>query len=266
MGIASDFPFWSDGKARTPYSGGGAADGGNDSVILGWRCAPCVTANLASFDSRDAFGFLLTPVPGAARGFRGFDVSFPSVAVAVDDFAPSISFFLRGLEIFLGADVSVTLTRFDFVVTPPPSLESIFPLCEGTIASGWMSDGENDIGFVGERGDGGDDRPGEELWTSRGRRTSAVGMIFCKPPHHHSIKHAEICTQVQADSNPMGGSPLHARYRSGVEWTRSGPTVDGGCRDSFKKKANVGRSFQSERLGKENVFLEAQAWSELPLD
>ncbi len=54
-----------------------------------------------------------------------------------------------------------------------------------------MSDGEKDAAFVGECGDGGDDRPGEELWTSRGRGTSvAVDMIFYRL-HHHTEKTQE---------------------------------------------------------------------------
>lgn len=131
---------------RIPYSGGGA-DNGNDSVIFGWRCANCVPATFASFDSNDALVLLFTIVPEAARGFRA---SLPSVAVAVDDFTPSVSFFLRGLEIFFGADVFVTLARFDFVGSPPPTLESVFPFCEVNIACGGMSDAENPFGFVGE--------------------------------------------------------------------------------------------------------------------
>ncbi len=134
---------------RIPYSGGGA-DNGNDSVIFGWRCANCVPATFASFDSNDALVLLFTIVPEAARGFRAFGASLPSVAVAVDDFTPSVSFFLRGLEIFFGADVFVTLARFDFVGSPPPTLESVFPFCEVNIACGGMSDAENPFGFVGE--------------------------------------------------------------------------------------------------------------------
>ena len=183
MWIASVFPFWCDGKVRTPYSGRGTDDG-NDSVIFGWRCATCNPVTLVSFDSDDALVLLFTIVPEAALGFRAFGASLPSVAVAVDDFAPSVSFFLRGLEIFLGAGVFITLARFGFVVSPP-LLESIFPFCEVNIACGGMSDAENPFGFVGECGDGGDERPGEELWTSRGCRASTAGdMIFCKPHHH----------------------------------------------------------------------------------
>lgn len=103
---------------------------------MGWRCATGGAASLASFASRDAFDLLFTAVPGAARGFLGFGGSLPSVAVAVDDFAPSLSFFLRGLGIFLGADVFMTLARFGFVVSPPPTLDSTFPFCEGTTACG----------------------------------------------------------------------------------------------------------------------------------
>lgn len=177
--------------AGTANASNGSEDGGGWVVVIWvWRGKCCPWPKRLSVGSI-VFFFLPTVVvdddvvPDGPRAFLTFvPGSFPSVAVAVEDLL-AFSLLILGSRFLRGFLVALVLASPLSRFSPPPPSPGPSAYCDGTMGV-WRSKAAFGVmALVGEWGDGGDERPGEELSVpgptncGRDREPSAAIDMIC---------------------------------------------------------------------------------------